>query len=286
LSIEQLVSELEAVRQTTLDRYSGLEPDRLSDVWEWRGSPSTRRFMLSWLSEGSESRRVRILSATQRLGHRFTDAHRAVMLLGASRGHLRGKLIGLLDEAYDLEPAPGEWSVRRVLGHVIATDERYGTAVSYATERMLHGGTGLLRPDESTVPPRTGEAQSTGTPAELRARLQQVRLSVLGSLAAVPDDLLVAPTNWTTWDVDVRFRIHRFSAHDREHTIQIDKALRALGILQTEPQLLLADAMVELSALEALLVCVGDSALNRQPRGASTIDEIVRESLEEERALG
>ena len=78
----------------------------------------------------------------------------------------------------------------------------------------------------------------------------------------------------------------RRSAHDREHTIQIDKALRALGILQTEPQLLLADAMVELSALEALLVCVGDSALNRQPQGASTIDEIVRESLEEERALG
>src|SRR5712692_9730894 len=171
MNVLDLTEQLEAARQATLDRYSSLEPDRLSAPWEWRGAPSTHRFMLSWLSEGSESRRVRILSAAQRLGHRFTDAHRAVMLLGAWRGQLRGKLIGLPDEAYDLDPAPGEWSVRRVLGHVIAIDERYGAAISYATERMLHGGTGLLRPDESTLPPRTGEVQSTGTPAELRQRL-------------------------------------------------------------------------------------------------------------------
>src|SRR5207245_1867131 len=86
MNVLNLLEQLEAARQATLDRYSGLEPDRLDEPWEWRGAPSTCRFMLSWLSEGSESRRVRIMSAAQQLGHRFTDAHRALMLLGAARG--------------------------------------------------------------------------------------------------------------------------------------------------------------------------------------------------------
>ena len=40
---------------------------------------------------------------------------------------------------------------------------------------------------------------------------------------------MTRPTIWARYDVDVRFRLHRFAAHVIEHTIQCEKALAALG---------------------------------------------------------
>jgi hypothetical protein len=39
---------------------------------------------------------------------------------------------------------------------------------------------------------------------------------------------LSRPTVWAQYEVDVRFRLHRFAGHLAEHTIQAEKALRAI----------------------------------------------------------
>jgi hypothetical protein len=39
---------------------------------------------------------------------------------------------------------------------------------------------------------------------------------------------------WIQYDVDVRFRLHRFAAHLAEHTVQSEKTLAALGWRATE----------------------------------------------------
>jgi len=48
------------------------------------------------------------------------------------------------------------------------------------------------------------------------------------------------PSQWaatdTPFDVDVRFRLHRFGAHLVEHTQQVDKTLRQLGQAETDAQ--------------------------------------------------
>lgn len=275
------------MRAETLRRFSTVDPAQLDQERDWRGAPSDLRFRLSWLSEGSEGRRVRMLSLGGQLGlPPRGDAQRAMMIAGETRGRLLGTLAGLPDATFNLQPAEGEWSIRQVLGHVIATDERYRIAVEYAVERARAGGTGPLRPPESSLPPRTGEAQATGSPAELLQRLQSARDAVILSLSTVPDDLLNAPTNWVSWDLDVRFRLHRFAAHDREHTIQLRKALQALGVMPTEPQLLLANAQAALGALEATLRNVGDAHLDREPPGGGpTIARLVDEMLEDERGI-
>lgn len=286
MGISELLDRLEATRAETLRRFASLDPARLEDERQWRGAPSQLRFLLNWLSEGAESRRLRMIHALSQLNRPLTQAQQAVLMLAIARGRLRGEIVGLPDDVYDRDPAEGEWSVRRVLGHVIATDERYRLAVEYAIGRARAGGTGPMRPPEASLPARTGEAQSGGTPEELRLRLWDERRRVVETLVAIPDDLLTAPTNWTVWDLDVRFRIHRFAAHDREHTIQIRKALQALRVHPTEPQMLLADAMVELEALEALLVCAGDAALDAAPPdGGPAIRALIEEAMAEERAL-
>lgn len=45
---------------------------------------------------------------------------------------------------------------------------------------------------------------------------------------------MARPTQWIRYDVDVRFRLHRFAAHVVEHTVQCEKALATLGWQMTE----------------------------------------------------
>ena len=103
---------------------------------------------------------------------------------------------------------------------------------------------------------------------------------------ALQDAVLDAPTNWVSWDLDLRFRLHRFASHDREHAIQLQKARQALGLLQTETQLLLADAAVELESLVSVLMWLSDESLNHRPDdGSPTIADLVQEQIQEEAEL-
>jgi hypothetical protein len=280
-----LIADLRTARGATQRRYENLDPSALTKAYDWRGSAADLRFRLNWLSEGDDSARIRVLETLRRLGQTPTVAQQVLVVLGEARGRLLGALVGLSLDEFELAPVD-EWNVRRTLGHVIATDQRYIIAVRYALERARSGGSGPLRPPEGSLPPRDGEAQSTGTMQDVLARLMAVRDEVVETIAAVPDDLLGAPTNWMRWDLDVRFRIHRFAAHDREHTIQLAKTRQALGVQQSEPQLLLADAMASRGALEAALHAVPDTLLERQPdAGGPSIAEILGAVLADERDL-
>ncbi len=121
---------------------------------------------------------------------------------------------------------------------------------------------------------------------DVLARLAAARDGVILGLASTPDALLGAPSNWMSWDLDVRFRLHRFAAHDREHTIQVRRTLAALGFVPNELQLLLADAEAARGTLEALLLCTPAALLDREPPGGGpAIAALVAESLEDERTI-
>jgi uncharacterized damage-inducible protein DinB len=282
-----LIGSLRAARADTLSRFAHLGPERVEEPHDWRGAPTNLRFRLSWLSEGSETLRIRALGIGRELGRpRLTDAQHILTIAGETRGRLLGALIGIPDALFEREPADGEWSLRRVLGHVIATDERYRIAVEHAIERERNGGTGPLRPPDASLPPASGEAQSVGTPVELLRHLHATRDMVTERLLAMPDNQLSAPTVWVAWNVDVRFRLHRFVAHDREHCIQIRKTLDALGFVPSEAQLLLADAQAALGALEVTLAAIGDAYLDREPpSGEPSVAQLVAQVLADEREI-
>jgi hypothetical protein len=54
------------------------------------------------------------------------------------------------------------------------------------------------------------------------------------------------------FNVDVRFRLHRFAAHIAEHTIQCDKTLAALGWRQTEARRIVRQIWTLVGELEGL----------------------------------
>jgi uncharacterized damage-inducible protein DinB len=286
MDIDELIVSLRAAREQTLATFADLDPARLSEPRSWRGVQATLQFLLGWLAEGDDTRLTWLLETRARLGAAPNVAQTALLTAGAARGRLHGALVGVPVALFDQPPAPDEWSVQRTLGHIVAIDTRYRLAVEHALTRARTGGSGPMRPDEATLPPREGEAEARGTRQEMLTRLAAARDGVDRVIAATPNALLDAPTIWLALEVDLRFRIHRFAAHDREHTIQLRKTLTALGVAQNEPQLLLADAEQARGALEAALRGIPAELIEREPPGGGpSIAAIVAEALADEAAL-
>ncbi len=69
------------------------------------------------------------------------------------------------------------------------------------------------------------------------AYYDELHQRILSELADIDAAELDAPSLW--WEgygMPVRFRLHRFSSHLRQHTIQIEKTLAALGHSPSEVQ--------------------------------------------------
>lgn len=61
------------------------------------------------------------------------------------------------------------------------------------------------------------------------ARIAEARAETNQRLGDVAPAAMTRPTRWVNYDVDLRFRLHRFAAHVTEHTVQCEKTLAALG---------------------------------------------------------
>ncbi|MFN8556090.1 MAG: DinB family protein [Dehalococcoidia bacterium] len=238
------------------------------------------RFLLLRLGDDDLERSLRLAEALFDAGHRPTPAHRTLAAGRRLRGRLMGALVGLTAAQFDQGWGEDEWSVRRVAGHLIAVDRRYRIGARHAVERFRAGGVGPLRPPDAGMPERTGRAESEGTMAEVLAQLQEAHDEAMDGLANVAGAELEAPTNWASWDVDVRFRLQRFADHDREHLVQIRKTLAAIGFVPTEPQRLLEEAAAARGDLEARLVGVTEDSA-----GAAAAAAALTEAAAAERAL-
>lgn len=140
----------------------------------------------------------------------------------AAFGDLRGLLAGLSDSLLDAAPGGGEWTLRETLAHVLSVDRSYTAQIRHAVTR---------RDDEPVYisPPR--ELPDEDRVGGVRAWLERLAVTrrVFDDLARpLPPAALTRPTVWAKYDVDVRFRLGRTAAHLAEHTIQVEKVLRAL----------------------------------------------------------
>jgi hypothetical protein len=107
---------------------------------------------------------------------------------------------------------------------------------------------------------------------------------VLDAFADVADSELEEPAVfWEGTPMPVRFRLHRFESHLRQHTIQMDKALVALGLAPGEARRLLRMIYAGLADVQGWLIGAGEigasacAALAMQiDRRTDEIQEILR----------
>jgi hypothetical protein len=76
---------------------------------------------------------VHLTKTLQALNIAQSEAELILKNLQAASGELEGILVGLSDEDLDKIPREGDWSVRKVLEHILEGEESYGRQIEEAT---------------------------------------------------------------------------------------------------------------------------------------------------------
>lgn len=210
----------------------------LTSPWRWKGdSEDEIRYGFYRVNEMFERAAIDAATAIRRSG---VDRGRAADIAAAAtaaRWDLQGLLLPLSDPTWDADPGGGEWTIRQTLGHLVAGQRGYAATGAWWQERAY-------RADDPELPKHapesifdelpSEEAEAEGSPAEVRARLDDVVDRSTERLAGLPAERLAFGARWSGFAVDVGFRMGRWSSHIREHTIQVEKTLVMLDQRPTE----------------------------------------------------
>jgi ankyrin repeat protein len=230
----------------------------LDQPWAWRKHDEGVRF--AFLGAYHELRDLAVTLAHQRAksGPPVTAAQRALSQYHAAYRDLQAIFIGVTDEDYSREPAPGEWPLRYVLGHTAGTQRHFFTLVHYGLERQRDGqGKPSRLPDGETdrvVGPYADFRlimDNQGL-AEMQAFYDALHQRTLREFTPMSDEELAGPSLW--WEGEeytLQYRLHRFDAHLRQHTIQAEKSLALIGRPPNEARRLLRLIYNALAEVEA-----------------------------------
>ena len=206
--------------QDVLGRYAGLADRRLSEPWRWPGHDGADLEVRDALLRSLELELAALAAVQSGAG----ETALAVALAQSAFGDLRGLLCGRPDELLDADPGDGEWTLRQVVQHVLWVERRYQLQTGHAVNRSDDDPVRV----ELDVP-----VEDAATVAAWLQRLSAAREEGRWALA-IPDSKLGRPSIWAGHAVDVRFRLHRFTGHLAQHTIQCEKALGRLGHAENE----------------------------------------------------
>jgi hypothetical protein len=186
---------------------------------------------------------------------------------------LHGVLAGARDDELDRPPREGEWPLRIVIGHMMHVEWwGFQPQIRHALERRRAGETEPASLSREEVQARYGEVDDSGDLAALLMRYDELHGRVLQDFAGLSDEELDAPTLW--WEgyaVPVRFRLHRFDAHLREHTIQAEKTLAWLDHAPSEAERLARLLYGALGAVEGALIGAPETLADRGRELAASI---------------
>ncbi|MCA9938964.1 MAG: DinB family protein [Anaerolineales bacterium] len=271
----------EAVQQLT-QVMQGLREADLNREWKWLYHDEGVRFAL--IGSYHELRALAVMLGEE-CRHRPPAQHPLSQFHAAFRD-LQAILIGVAPTLLDTRPAPEEWPLRIILGHMLFANRAFFNQIQYALTRAPG--------DPRESPPEFGRSL-LGNDDEMEAFLSEADLpAIMDAFSALHDRILrdlgglsaaqlATPTWW--WeeeDIPVSFRLHRFDAHLRQHTIQAEKTLAQLGHPPSEAQQWLRLVYQALAEAEGWLI---DVPRPHPAACAETADQIATRAREISRLL-
>lgn len=202
---------------------------------------------------------VELLPARTAAGRPRTQAQHALAQHQAAFRDLQALLLGIDADGFRQQPAPYEWPLHVIVQHVHEVERWFYAAIRNA----------VIDPDPQ---PREDEewAEMVGEPvaisadlslAEMWADFARLHAKAQDELQSLDDAQLELRS--PAWEPEpwppVRFRLHRFAAHLREHANQVEKNLFLLDRRPNEARLLLRQMFAALAEVEG--VCLGDGGL-------------------------
>jgi hypothetical protein len=281
--MDQFLSE--AIKKLTVFAHS--IPDRdLEAPWSWGDYEEGIRFAFFRTYEELREMAARLASQRSQTSGGSSEAQHILAQYNAAYWDLQGALIGVNNDMALITPAPGEWSVFEAIGHMVRADlaflaiNQHGLAQLRAgkeqPEEMTEAEFEEFKSSQSLQPALQGDSLS-----DLMEFYQHHRLRVVDAFSAVTDAELDARIwYWENQPMPLRFRLHRFDSHLRQHTIQVQKTLVALQAEKSEVHRLLGLVYAALAELQGNLIGAGDLGAAGQNELAKSIekraDEIVK----------
>src|SRR5579859_1065449 len=252
MSLKQAV---EAFLQKTV----GLSDADLDRDLAWREYDEGLR--LAFLRTFEELRGLAVaISDRRRLTRPMTSAQHILAQFHWGHRDLEAVLIGVDDEIGGHAPADGEWPVKVAIAHIVATERQFYGRIHYAVERQRSGDNRPLEMAQTDLEEFVGrqlnrDVLESQPLSAIRAAQDRLHERVLAEFVDLTDDDLRAPSVWwEEYHYEARFRMHRFESHLRQHTIQVEKILVALGRGPTEARRLARLIYAGLAEVEGSLL--------------------------------
>jgi hypothetical protein len=264
----------------------GVADGELERAWAWRSYDSEGvRFAFFRTYEEVRELAVQLRQERYARGLPLSSAQLILSQYHAAYHDLQASLIGVSPDLADRAPSESEWPIRKILSHIVGADLGFYVVVKYALDRnRSHDG----RPEEisdeawdaiSGMDEAAYRAQMGETFENLRTCHRRLHERVLMEFAGISEQELEEPSRfWEKEPMSLRFRLHRFESHVRQHTIQIDMTLERLDRSQSEAKRLLRLIYGALADVESMQI--GAEGFGDSKRGElagsldSRIDEI------------
>jgi uncharacterized damage-inducible protein DinB len=242
-----------------VDLTRGISDLDLEKPWAWH----------SYDSEGVRFAFFRTFENLQELAVRLgrvrsnppTEAQRILGQYHSAYRDLDAALYRIEPEFHEKPPAEEEWTLRRTLAHIVAADLGFFVRVKFALDRYREDGSGPTEIPDEVWEGIAGEdddsykALMESSLENLQEYHQGLHNRILTDFEDIEDKLLELPSQyWENEEMSIRFRLHRFESHMRQHTIQIDKSLVLLGIPPSETRRLTRMIFNALGNAESALI--------------------------------
>lgn len=240
---------------------AGATDEQLALPWTWGDYDSEGlRFASLRAYEELRALAVQLLAERVVVGPPITQAQRILGQYHAAYRDLDALLLGVSDDDLQRPPAPEEWSLAQVVRHIVEGDGGFFVLVRYALERhRSRDGRAPQIPESFWVatlgPEEQYDALINGPLAGLRAYHAALHERILGELYDIDDGELELPSSyWESYEMPLRFRLHRFDSHIRQHLVQAEKVLAAIGREPSEAKRLLRLVVAALTEAEAATI--------------------------------
>jgi len=222
-----------------------------SYAWEEYNEDGLRFALLSAHHQLRDTH-ARVAAMRLGVGQPFSEAQRILAQVHESYRDLTGALAGTSEAELDTPPPAEQWPLREVLKHMLGAEQGFLAAIEVALD-CARSGRPSAPSEEAWKAKRKPQEDPSGSRADALDALFRSHVAILRALDGVTDTELDTPSwFWEDTGYPIRFRMHRFEEHLRQHTIQVDKTLVALGHPPTEAERLVRNLYTALAGVESV----------------------------------
>lgn len=220
------------------EKAASMPPEVLSKTWKWQGYSEGIRFAFFRVME---ELRAMAVDDVCRQPHPEPNPSAIVQQLLAfyhkAYWELRALCVGLTDETASKKPGEEEWSFKEVIQHTLDAEWAFFGIFEYAAQFR-----GTVQDREFGKIPESffdrhfsdetlyDEQAFEGDLSQLLGLFEKLHRHSMLKLSVFRDEYLQEDmVFWEPQTMKARFRLIRFEAHLRQHSIQVQKTLIAVG---------------------------------------------------------